>query len=131
MDQIKFDLKHGLKVGEDVLKEVTLREVNAGDIIKATEESEKLVFAQVAKDKTEPMLVTSPALMGINILRRQIASIGNLSGPVELSLFEKLSGDDLDLLQTKAEELETAALAETASQAVAQKGRRDKDQKDA
>lgn len=128
---IKFDLKHGLTVGEDLLKEVTLREVNAGDIIKATEESEKLVFAQIAKDKTEPMLVTSPALMGINILRRQIASIGNLSGPVDLSLLEKLSGDDLDLLQTKAEELETAALTESASPAVTQKGRRDKDQKDA
>ena len=129
MATIKFYLKHGLTIGEDVLKDVTLREVNAGDIIHATEESEKLVFAQVAKDKSEPMLVPSPGLMGVNVLRRQIVSIGSLNGPLDLTMLEKLSADDLELLQTKAEELETAALAETAAQAVSQKGRSDKGQK--
>lgn len=129
MATVKFNLKHGLTISDDVLKEVTLREVTAGDIIHATEESEKLVFAQVSKDKTEPMLVPSPGLMGVNVLRRQIKSIGNVKGPIDLSTLEKLSADDLELLQVKAEELETAALAETASEAVTQKGRSAKGQK--
>jgi len=119
MSQIKFTLNEGLTLGEEALKEVVLRDVIAGDIIDASEESEKLVYTP------EPVLIASPAMMGVHILRRQIVSIGNVTGPIEVKLLGKLSAEDLELLQTKAEELESAAVAQVATQAVSQKGRPD------
>lgn len=123
MAQLKFELNDGLKVGEETLTSVVMRDFIAGDIISATEESEKVVYVSVAKNKTEPTLVTSPSLMGINVLRRQIVSIGNLCGPIDLEQLKSLSARDLDLLQEKSEVLETASV--TASEAVTQKGRTD------
>ena len=125
MSRIKFNLNDGLSIGDDVLKDVVLREINAGDIIKASEESEKLVFTPAGKGQPEPILVSSPAMMGVHVLRRQIVSIGNLNGPIDLHTLEKLSAEDFEILQNKANELEKAAVAELASQAVTHKGRSD------
>lgn len=125
MARITVTLKHGLTVGADVLKEVVLREVTAGDIIEAQEESEKLAYAMDG-NKLVPTFVASPALMGVHVLRRQIVRIGNLQGPIELQDIKKLHPQDLDLLQKTADEMEAAAEADAASREVAQRGRADR-----
>lgn len=122
MAKITIKLEHGLTIGKDVLREVVLREVTAGDIIEAQEESEKLVYA-IENNKLVPTLVASPTLVGIHVLRRQIVSIGDIGGPIGMELIKQLKPVDLDLLQKKAEELDGAAEGEAASREVAQRGR--------
>jgi phage FluMu protein gp41 len=122
MAKLNTKLEHGLKVGKDVLHDVVLREVTAGDIIDAQEESEKLVYA-VENNKLVPTLVASPTLVGIHVLRRQIVRIGDVQGPINLDLIKQLHPADLDHLQKKADELDGAAEGEAASREVAQRGR--------
>lgn len=126
MATIDIKLKHGLKIGKDVLRNAVLREVSAGDIIEAQEEAEKLVYA-VDNGKLVPTLVASPTLVGIHVLRRQVVRIGNIDGPIDLDMIKKLKPVDLDLLQKKADELDGAAEGEAASREVAQRGRDDGD----
>jgi phage FluMu protein gp41 len=126
MAQLKVTLKHGLKVGEDTLAEVTLREVTAGDIIEAQDESEKLVYAADG-GKLVPTLVASPTMVGVHVLRRQVARIGDMDGPLSLEQLKRLHPDDLNLLQAKADEMDGATEAEAASREVAQRGRGDGD----
>lgn len=122
MATLDIKLKHGLKVGNDLLRDAVLREVTAGDIIEAQEESEKLVYA-VDGGKLVPILVASPTLVGIHVLRRQIVRIGKVEGPIDLVLIKKLNPIDLDALQKKADELDGAAEGEAASREVTQRGR--------
>lgn len=124
MAEDKFDLIDGLKVGGVAQKDCVIREALAGDVIAASEESEKPVSVTVAFDeKGKPIqdvqLVTSPTMVGINTLRRQIVRIGEQTGPFEMAQINMLSVPDLNLIQNKANILETASLA------VAQKGRTD------
>lgn len=130
MAQVTVTLTHGLKVGDDLLTSAVLREVMAGDVIEAQEESEKLVYA-VQGDKIVPSLVASPTLVGVHVLRRQIVRLGDgdkaVHGPLELSLLKKLSPTDLDMLQAKANEMDEAMATEIASREVAQRGRTDGD----
>lgn len=123
MAQLKVKLKHGLKTSETTHMDVVLREVTAGDIIDAQDESEKLVYAQ----NGEPMLMASPTLVSVNVLRRQIAKIGSIDGPLSLKELKKLHPNDLNLLQKKADEMDGAMSTEQASQAVAQRGRAEGD----
>lgn len=125
MAQVSVTLKHGLKVGNDILKDAVIREPIAGDIIDAQVESEQLVYALTDKGRTEPTLVSSPALMGINVLRRQIVRIGDLNGPLDLKQMRVLHPEDLALLNAKAEELDGVITAEDASREVTQRGRSD------
>lgn len=126
MARIDITLTHGLTVGTDILKDAVLREPTAGDIIDAQEEAEKLVYA-VDPDtgRLVPSLVASPTMVGVHVLRRQIVKIGNLSGPIELDMLKRLHPDDLNLLQAKADRLDAAANAETASREVTRRGRDD------
>lgn len=103
MAEITFTLHHGLKVGEDVMTDVVLRELTAGDLLQAKEESEKL-----CNTPDGPQFVTSPTLMVVNVLRRQIVRIGNVQGPLDMGLLKTLTPRDLALLQSKSEELDSA-----------------------
>jgi phage FluMu protein gp41 len=96
-------LAHGLKVGDDTLKEVVVREMTAGDILEAKEEAEKMVLTPEG-----PALLTSPTRFGCELLRRQIVRIGNLSGPIALSELKKLHPADLNMIQAKIDELDVA-----------------------
>lgn len=104
MTQVTVTLQDGLTEGTVKHTECVLREPTAGDLINASEESEKLVGGLF-----NPQLVTSPTLVGINTLRRQIVSIGKITGPLERDILDKLSAYDLSLIQQKAEALEHAA----------------------
>lgn len=121
---LKFDLIHGLAVGEKNFKNVELRAPTAGDVIDAQEESEKLVYALINGQLT-PTLVTSPSLVGINVLRRQIVRIGEVTGPVDVAVLKKLELEDFELIQAKAGELDQALAAQRAAREVADRGRDD------
>lgn len=119
MAGIEFDLHDGLKVGETVHKKVTLREPTAGDVIDAMQEAERPVATPQGWQ-----LVTSAVALGLGVMRRQVVSIGEHPGPLQMAELRKLSARDLDLLQAKATELEGAAAAKAARE-TAERGRGD------
>jgi len=110
MSEITVPLTHGLTVGKAVFKKAVLREPTAGDVIEAQEESEKLVTTFDEKNKPQHEFIPSPTMVGVHVLRRQIKSIDDCSGPLSLDNIKSLHPEDLSLLQEKANELENAAV---------------------
>lgn len=110
MSTVKVTLHKGLKIKDVYHKEAQLREATAGDMIDATEDSERLALTP----EGNYILVASPTLVGINILRRQIVKVGEYEGPLTLTEMKMLSGADIGLLQQKAEQLDTAVAEELA-----------------
>lgn len=106
MATVKVLLITGLTIGEIVHKLAEIREVTAGDLIDATEESERLVCTE----EGEHILVASPTMVGLNTLRRQIVKIGDHKGPLTLGEIKKLSAADLNALQAQAQQLDQATL---------------------
>lgn len=78
-------------VGEEMEMQydITFRELTAGDIIDAQMASERVV-----ETKAGPQLVSSPSQMGLEMLRRQIATVGVIKGPLSLILLKKMSQRD-------------------------------------
>lgn len=111
MATIKVKLKDGLTVGEERHLEAELREVTAGDLIDATEESEKPILTAQGYE-----LLVSNTMVGLNTLRRQIVKVGDHPGPLTLGELKKFSGRDLNLLQAEATQLDNASLAEVTAQ---------------
>lgn len=111
MAQSTFPLKDGLQYGKgdeaELQMEVTLRELNGADLIDARMESERVVEAA-----SGPRLVCSPELLALNTLRRQVASIGKVKGPLSMHDLRKLTISDLLLLERKAEAMDAAVLAD-------------------
>lgn len=105
MATVQVTLNKGLKVGEAVHTLAVLREVTAGDLIDATDESEKLTLTPDGYQ-----LIASPTLVGLNTLRRQVVSIGEHPGPLTIGEIKLLSGKDLNLLQQQAAILDGATL---------------------
>jgi|SRR5690554_7801206 len=124
--RITVTLAYGLKVGEALHKDVVLREATAGDVLDAQAESERLMMVPSANDGFEPMLVVSPSRVGVEVLRRQIVSVGDLSGPLDLKMLRRLDPEDLNLLLAKSEQLDGAAVGQT-QDGVTQRGRGDSD----
>jgi phage FluMu protein gp41 len=96
-------------IGETTHKDAEIREATAGDLIEATEESEKVVLTPDGYQ-----LVASPTMVGLNTLRRQIVRIGEYPGPLTLTELKKLSSKDISLLQEQAEIVESVSLKEFA-----------------
>lgn len=111
-------LEKGLMVGEKQHIKATLRPLSAGDIIAAMEESERVIMAPNGEGKFEPTLLLSNALMGVNTLRRQVASLGEIQGPLEVEQFKLLSDIDLDLLQKGVTAMDMAT-----AKAIVERGR--------
>lgn len=120
MAQTTFTLKDGLPFGkgdeQERLMDVTLRELNGGDLIDARMESERIV-----QTGEGPRLVSSPELLALHCLRRQIVSIGKVKGPMSLVNLRTLSLIDLREIESQADTLEAALLAER----LGQRGRTD------
>lgn len=108
-----FKLLDGLPFGtgnDKVLQyDVTFRELTAGDLIDAQVASEKVVMT-----KEGPVLVSSPALMGLEMLRRQIAKVGEINGPLSMTLIKSLTQQDFQRLSI-ATELRDIAMAASLS----------------
>lgn len=123
MSTVSVTLIHGVKVGDDWLKQVTLREATAGDVIEAQEESEKLVTVLDKDGNPEHAFVPSPTMVGVHVLRRQIKKLGDISGPLTLDMVKKLNPEDLNLIQSKINKMESAAAK--AVEAINTRGRSD------
>lgn len=112
---MQFDLQHGLTFGEGheqrIYTQVTLRELTAGDLIDAALEAEQV--RQVAEGgRTRYVTVRSEELFALALLGKQIASIGDIQGPIGLGMLKRLQADDLLLLSRHANGLDGAALEE-------------------
>lgn len=115
---MEFDLIHGLAFGKgdeaELQYRVELRELTAGDIIEAEEASEKLMMGP-----NGPVLVSSPARMGFELLRRQVARVGKLQG-LSLAQLKSLHPDDLERLNAQVAARDTLLARE-----IADRGRAD------
>ena len=113
MATIKFRLEHGLAFGKGndavMQYDVTLRELSVGDLLDAQEEAEKVVNTPEGYT-----LVVSPTRVGVQLLRRQIASVGCINGPLSLADIFRLNAADMALINTQVGALEQAALKELA-----------------
>lgn len=115
---VTVTLTHGIKVGDDILRDAVLRELTAGDLIDAQFEAERLV-----ETKDGPQLVVSAVAMGLAVLRRQVVSVGDLKGPLSISDLKKLSTADLGTLQHAADQFDAVFIGQLAGGAVAGRGR--------
>ncbi|WP_419057171.1 hypothetical protein [Kluyvera georgiana] len=88
-----FRLLDGIPFGTgeemEMQYDIKFRELTAGDIIDAQMASERVV-----ETKAGPQLVSSPSQMGLEMLRRQIATVGVIKGPLSLILLKKMSQRD-------------------------------------
>ena len=102
-------LSSGFKVVRDghdhELFEVSLRQLNAGDVFDAQSESELLTPTPHGYE-----LLTSDHLLGLNTLRRQIASIDDHPGPLSIAELRKLSSIDLNRILSAAQAMEALAI---------------------
>lgn len=110
------DLLDGLPFGESREYRVTFRELTAKDSIDAETEAERLM-----ETRNGPVLVASPALRGIALLRRQIAAVGQIEGPLSPRQIGQLSERDLSRLMAATGRLDSAM----AGKLVAERGRPD------
>lgn len=88
-----FELIHGLEIGSDIHKIVEMRDVTAGDLIKADEDSEQ---AYVTPRGT--VVLSSPTRAMVILLCRVISKIGTISPVCEQEL-NKLNVEDFEQLQ--------------------------------
>ncbi|EOM9762248.1 hypothetical protein ACLVZW_005659, partial [Escherichia coli] len=79
------------------------RELTAKDSIDAEAEAERVV-----ETNNGPMLIASPSLRGVALLRRQIAAVGDIEGPLSPRQIGQLSERDLSRLMAAVSLLDTA-----------------------
>ncbi len=118
LEQLKnggFMLTDGLPYGTgddaEIQYDVTFRELSAGDIIDAQLASERVV-----ETRNGPQLVSSPTQMGVELLRRRIAQVGRIKGPLSPALLKQLSPVDFERVSIASELKDTAIAASLAAQ---------------
>lgn len=97
------DLLDGLPFGESREYRVTFRELSAKDSIDAEAEAERYI-----ETRNGPVLIASPSLRGVQLLRRQIAAVGDIEGPLSLLQVGQLSERDLSRLMVAVNLRDTA-----------------------
>ncbi|EAP9735534.1 hypothetical protein EU621_20585 [Salmonella enterica] len=97
------DLLDGLPFGEGRVYRVTFRELSAKDSIDAETEAER-----VMDTRNGPVLIASPSLRGVALLRRQIAAVGDIEGPLSMLQIGQLSERDLSRLMVAVNLRDTA-----------------------
>ena len=111
MAKIEFQLKHGLAFGKgrdaEMQYEVVLRELTTRDVIEARTNAEQVVFVP-DNGMEKGITVVSEVKMGIELLCRQIESIGEIKGPLSNKELYQLHLSDFALLNEHAEKLDTA-----------------------
>nr|WP_213680123.1 phage tail assembly protein [Serratia marcescens] len=122
MAQMTITLEHGLVTGKGTPDEarhmeVTLRELTSKDIIDAQLAAERVVMAENGK----AVAYVSEVLYGLELLRRQIAQIGTMPGPLTVKQIHQFHPDDFRLLSARADAMD-GMLSE-----VAERGRDDAD----
>ncbi|EAR2098758.1 hypothetical protein EH355_23535 [Salmonella enterica] len=97
------DLLDGLPFGEGRVYRVTFRELSAKDSIDAETEAERVIDT-----RNGPILIASPSLRGVALLRRQIAAVGDIEGPLSMLQIGQLSERDLSRLMVAVNLRDTA-----------------------
>ncbi|EMD5725866.1 hypothetical protein VRM89_001807 [Salmonella enterica] len=97
------DLLDGLPFGEGRVYRVTFRELSAKDSIDAEMDAER-----VMDTRNGPILIASPSLRGVQLLRRQIAGVGEIEGPLSMLQIGQLSERDLSRLMVAINLRDTA-----------------------
>ncbi|EEA3739685.1 hypothetical protein J5047_003355 [Salmonella enterica] len=97
------DLLDGLPFGEGREYRVTFRELSAKDSIDAEMDAER-----VMDTRNGPILIASPSLRGVQLLRRQIAAVGDIEGPLSMLQIGQLSERDLSRLMVAVNLRDTA-----------------------
>ncbi|WP_043887794.1 phage tail assembly protein [Methylophaga thiooxydans] len=115
MATITISLEHGVKMGDKTHTTVLLRELTPGDIIDAGLASERVTASDDGY-----VFAVSPTLMGLHTLAKQIESIGDYDGIVDIDDLRKFHREDFELLQFHAERLDQAVL-----ESVMQRGKHD------
>jgi len=109
-----FSLVDGITIGDGenavTHRRVEFRELTAGDVIDAQAAAEKVVSTPQG-----PQLVTSPTLMGVEVMRRQIATVGDLKGPLSMTLVKKLSNTDFNRLSIALDVKDQALAAQVSN----------------
>lgn len=108
-------LRDGLLLDDVPQRSVALRDLTARDVLEASEAAEKPVMT--ADGWT---MIISPTRLGAELLRRQIAHIGDIQGPLTMRQLQSLSDVDLQILQGGSEMLDEAV-----ARAVSSRGRSD------
>lgn len=96
MSKVSFTLPNGLEIGSVVHKEVELRDITAGDIIEANEQSQEVFLTSQG-----PVLMCPTDKVVRNMLCRIITKLGSLKMPLSPAEFNKLSAADFDFLAEK------------------------------
>ncbi|CAI1793541.1 phage tail assembly protein [Serratia liquefaciens] len=120
MAKMTVTLIHGLVTGKGSPDEAThmdveLRELTTQDVVESQLASERVVLA----DNGKAVAYCSEVMMGLEMLRRQIAAIGSIPGPLSLKQIYQLHPEDLKLLTKRADDID-GLLTE-----VSQRGRTD------
>lgn len=121
-NRLPITLTDGLVLGSATYRVVILRQLTAGDVQEASEAAERLVSTATG----ELALVSSPARMGQEMLRRQVAMLeddngGKFDGPLEPQDMANLTVTDLRVLQIGVAILD--ARVEKAVEAMGKRGR--------
>ena len=96
MSKVSFTLPNGLETGSEVHKEVEIRDITAGDIIEANEQSREVFLTPQG-----PVLMCPADKVVRNMLCRIITKLGKLDMPLSPKEFNKLSAADFDFLTDK------------------------------
>ena len=108
--QKTVQLPVGFKVGDAVHRVAVLRSRTVGDIYDALDESSKPIWTSEGFK-----LAAHDFIVGLNVLRRQIVSIGEYPGPITPGEFKKIDAQDLAALEAGAAEIEAATKPKTRS----------------
>lgn len=111
MKELKFELEHGLALkgqGEEVKaqKSATLRLLTTGEMIAAASDSVKTVQTPDGNW----LLLEDPIMASVHALRRQVVSIGEIPGPLEVDMLLKLDPVDFELLSEVADVFQRVSL---------------------
>lgn len=124
-----FTLKTGLPygTGDDAQYQVDveLQELNTGMMLAAQEVAEKVVMVP-GPASSQPELVVSPTILGAELTRRRIRRVGIINGPLSRELLNKLTPEDLGLINAEIEKMDNALLLSginTSGSEVADRGR--------
>ncbi len=100
----EFTLINGLADDKDVHKDVVMREITAGDILAANENTR-----EIYQTPNGAVLMCPNDKVMVEVLCRIITKLGDLKMPLSKQEFNKLSLTDLNLLQDKYLEMREKA----------------------
>jgi len=112
-----FELEKGISHGDVHHKTCAIKTGSIGDLKNAISNTSQVSLVPAGfDDKHQPVfdaqLLSSPQLFALETLRLRIAKLGDLTMPLEIEQFDKLSETDLEILQRHADIQDGKAMLE-------------------